>query len=102
VINENVYIIVDFPTYNFKYNSHNFYVIDNGKTEKMQITAFDRYRDGGTTYIKVVDSEGKEHVFFSPTKMGNGTKVPTWDDKELIEIPYEDLRVITKILGIET
>lgn len=101
VINENVYIIVDYPTYGFTYDSHAFHVIDNGKMEKMQVTGFDRYKDGGTTYIRVVDTEGKEHTFFSPTKLGNHTKVPTWDGKELIEIPQDELNVITKILGIE-
>lgn len=101
VINENIYIIVDYPTYGFTYDNHTFHVIDNGKIEKMKITAFERYRDGGTTYIKVVDSETKEHIFFSPTKLGSNNKVPTWDNKELIEIPEDDLKVITKILGIE-
>lgn len=101
VVTENVYIIVDNPTYGFSYEAHDFYVIDNGKIEKMIVKNFTRYKDGGTTHIKVEDSTGNEHLLFSPTKFGGDKKIHLWDNKPIEEIPENELEVLIKILGLE-
>ena len=40
---------------------------------EFEIKNFVRYRDGGTTIITVVDNNGNEHKFFSPTSLPTKT-----------------------------
>jgi len=99
------YIVVDCPAYNFKYDNHRFRVIENGTEVKEHlIKSFQRYRDGGTTIIKIIDENGVEHTLFSPQKMFPTEKklVPKYDDVELVEIEkgFEYDRVV-ELLKIE-
>jgi len=99
VKDENTFIVIDFPSYDFQYENHRINVFTNGKLEVMDNTSFTRFRDGGTTYIKAKDSEGVEHTLFSPTSFDK-EKFPTWDDKRLEEIDGEILNGIIKLLNI--
>lgn len=79
------YFITDFPKYNFKYDNHRFFIIKDKNIEQLKIKLFERYRDGGTTIIKVIDSKEKEHIFYTPS-LFNLTKLnTTWDDNNIIE-----------------
>jgi len=87
------YFVVDYPAYNFGYNNHQFHIIDNDGVKEYKIKHFERYRDGGTTIIKVVDDKGTDHTFFSPTPFDK-TKSVTWDEtNELVEVTDEQEKV---------
>ena len=99
VVDENTFIVVDVPVYDFKYETHTLNVFTDGKLETMKIDKFTRFRDGGTTYIEAKDSNGIKHTMFSPTSFDK-TKFPSWDNKKLVEIEEDDLTGIVKLLGI--
>ncbi len=95
------YFIVDCPAYNFKYTNQRFTIIENGIQRQEKIKGFQRYRDGGTTMITIIDKEGSEHKLFSPQKMFDDGKnlVPKFDDIELIEVSEEERENIIAHLG---
>lgn len=82
------YFVIDYPAYNFRYDNHRFRIIDNDGVKEYKIKNFERYRDGGTTIIDVVDENSKEHKFFSPTPFDKSAVVK-WDDIELEEVADE-------------
>lgn len=97
------YFIVDVPAYNFKYDNQRFRVIENDEVKEYKIKSFQRYRDGGTTYIKVIDENGVEHTLFSPQRMFPTEKKlsPKYDEIELIEADDKERRMIANRLKIE-
>jgi len=98
------YFLIDYPAYNFNYDNHGFYVIEHLLSTKIvkeyKIKAFARYRDGGTTFITVVDEAGAEHTFFSPTSLGGKKDVEKWDDIELVEVSKAERNKLIKLLGL--
>lgn len=94
------FFLVDFPKYKFKYNNQRFFMIKGKNYKEFEIKSFDRYRDGGTTFIKVLDENNVEHTFFSPTSLGEKKLVEKWDDIELIEGTKEELSKVVEMLSI--
>jgi hypothetical protein len=94
------YFLVDCPAYNFKYDNHRFFVIENKIPKQYTIKGFDRYRDGGTTFITVTDENGKDHVFFSPTFAAKDL-CEKWDDTELIKVTKNEEAKLVKLLNID-
>lgn len=83
--NENKYIIVDYPAFNFQYNNHRLFLIDNLNIQEYTIKSFTRYRDGGTTFIKAQNNVGEMFQLFCPTKLGDNIKKPTWNTTEELQ-----------------
>lgn len=95
------YFVVDYPAYNFKYDNHRFFVIENENVKEFVIKSFVRYKDGGTTIITVTDENGTEHKFFSPTSLPEKTLCEKWDETELIEVSETEKQKLTKFLNLE-
>lgn len=71
-------IYVDASEYNYSYESYRFFVGKPGAMKEMKIKDVERYRDGGTTYIKLENGQ----TLFSPTAFDK-TKKPTWNGNTL-------------------
>ncbi len=100
--NENKFIIVDQDAYNFTYEGMRcFYGNLSDGIKLGTMVDFQRYRDGGTTVFNFIIN-GKVHEFYHPSKLGdnNKDKVPTWDGKEMFEIPPATVDLITQSLKI--
>jgi len=93
------YFLVDYPAYNFKYDNHRFFEIENEVAKEYEIKNFDRYRDGGTTYITVVDESGIEHKFFSPTSFEK-TLCEKFDETELITTTEDEKQKLAELLKL--
>ena len=76
----NQYIYVDAAKYNYSYESFRLFVGEPGKMNESKIENVERYRDGGTTYIKTKDGE----ELFSPTPFSQD-KNPTWNKMYQLE-----------------
>lgn len=94
------YILIEYPAHNFHYDNHNFYIIENNIAKEYKIKKFERYRDGGTTYITIVDEHEKEFKLYSPTPFDKTLK-PTFDEKEIIECTKEEEKELINLLQIE-
>lgn len=98
---DNIYFLIDCPAYNFQYENHRFFIIINNIVTELKIISFDRYKDGGTTYIKVLDSDNIEHVFYYPTTLGGKKDIEKYDNIELFEVSKEEKDFLIKLLNIE-
>ena len=101
---KNLTFCIHYPAYNFQYMNHSFMVIDGETIKEYKIVDFQRYKDGGTTIITVIDDNEVQHKFFSPTRLGNDKgKIVTWDDEiALTEITdKKEVDDVVKLLGIE-
>lgn len=95
------YFVVDYPAYNFKYDNHRFFVIENETVKEFVIKNFVRYRDGGTTIITVTDENGTEHKFFSPTSLPEKTLCEKWDETELIVATETEKQKLAELLKLD-
>lgn len=95
------FFVVDYPACNFKYDNHRFFVIENEVVKEFTIKNFVRYRDGGTTIITVIDENGIEHKFFSPTSLPEKTLCEKWDEIELVEATKEEKSKLTELLNLD-
>ena len=98
------YFVVDYPAYNFSYTNHTFRIVRGKSVEECKVKEFERYLDGGTTIITVIDSKGKEHKFFSPTHLCDPKDRPnsTWDEQILVEnVSKEEREKIVSLLDID-
>lgn len=95
------YFVVDYPAYNYKYDNHRFFVIENKIVKEFAIKNFTRYRDGGTTIINVIDEHGIEHKFFSPTSLPTKTLCEKWDDIELLKTTENEKEELVKLLNLD-
>lgn len=97
------YYLIDYPAYNFKYENHRFFVIENDLVKQFEIKNFLRFRDGGTTIVNSIDENGIEHKFFSPQTMFPTEKElsTTFDDVELAEATYLEKASLASLLGLE-
>jgi uncharacterized protein YrzB (UPF0473 family) len=95
------YFIIDYPAYNFKYTNHRFLMIENEILKELKIKNFLRCKDGGTTKIIVIDEDGNEHVFFSPTPLSQTQKHKKYDDIELIDATEVEKIKLLKILNMD-
>ncbi len=95
------YFLVDSPAYNSQYKNHRFFVIENEVVKEFEVKNFTRYRDGGTTIITVIDENGIEHKFFSPTSLPTKTLCEKWDEEELIEVTEEEKQKLATLLELE-
>lgn len=100
---EPTYYLIDYPAYNFKYENHRFFVIENNSEKQIEIKNFIRFRDGGTTIVNLLDENGIEHKFFSPQTMFPTDKElhSTFDDIELIEATDLEKASLVSLLGLE-
>lgn len=77
-------IYVSASKYHYSYESFRLFVGQNGLLMRFPVTAVDRYRDGGTTYVKAA-----EGVLYSPTSFKTDRKA-MWRDQELVKlVPLE-------------
>lgn len=97
------YYLIDYPAYNFKYENHRFFVIENDMVKQFEIKNFLRFRDGGTTIVNLLDENGVEHKFFSPQTMFPTEKElsTTFDDVEIIEATEFEKASLVSLLGLE-
>ena len=59
--------------------------------ERMTVTRWDIYRDGGTTDASLIDAAGKEHILHVPTAFKPiEERIPTYDGKEYILVIKQD------------
>jgi len=93
------YFVIDYPAYNYRYDNHRFFMIENNVLREFEIKDFTRYRDGGTTIITVIDENNNEHKFFYPTLLPTKTLCEKWDDIELIEVDETEKIKIIKFLN---
>jgi hypothetical protein len=97
-------LCIDYPTYKFEYRDHRVRMIYVDNTvEEFDIVQFDRYRDGGTTTIDLVDSHGVEHTFHSPTPfLSDEERIPTWDGKPMVYSDSDERlkEDVVRLLGI--
>jgi len=90
------YFIVDHPKYNFSYETHRFFIIENNIIKQLKIQEFMRYRDGGTTIINTIDENNTKNVFFYPTAFDRNLS-PKWNDTTLYEVPDNEKENILTI-----
>ncbi len=95
------YFVVDYPAYNFNYNNHRFFVIENEAIEEFKIKNFVRAKDGGTTIITVMDESGTEHKFFSPTSLPEKSLCEKWDETELVAVSKEEKQKLVELLKLD-
>lgn len=97
------YYLIDSPAYNSKYSNHRFFVIENDTVNQFEIKDFQRFRDGGTTIITVIDNDEIKHEFFSPQTMFTTGKdiSTTFDNIELIKVTKEEEDNLVKLLNLE-
>lgn len=95
------YYIVDASEFNFCYDTCRFFILDSRYNEtEYKITNFERYRDGGTTYITISDCD-TEHILYAPTPFAKN--IPsTFDNNELVKLTEDEIEIIIEKLGIET
>ncbi len=97
------YYLIDCPAYNSKYENHRFFVIENEAVKQFEIKDFQRFRDGGTTIITVIDENETKHEFFSPQTIFNTEKKlqTTFDNIELTEVTEEEKAKLVSLLNLE-
>jgi hypothetical protein len=95
------YYIVDYPKYDFRRDNQRLRVIENNNIKEYKINSFQRYRDGGTTYIEFNDENDIEHVLFHPTNFNVKENVfDSIDEKQLIEVSKEEKIKICELLKL--
>lgn len=95
------YYIVDASEFNFCYDTCSFFILDSlYNATEYKITNFERYRDGGTTYITISDGD-TEHILYAPTPFAKNAP-STFDNNELIKLTEDEIEIIIEKLGIET
>lgn len=101
-VNEEFFILIDYPTYHSSYETHRIRTIGKNRIIKeYKILEFERYRDGGTTEITLVDEQGDDHMFFSPTPFEK-EKSSTWNGQELVDVTDEKERIfLMKLFDIK-
>ena len=57
-----------------------------------KITNFERYRDGGTTYITISDGDTEHILYAQPTFSKN--RNATFDNNELVKLTEEEIEII--------
>ncbi len=97
---EPVYLLVDCPAYNLKYENHRMFVIFKDDAKEHKITSFVRLRDGGTTIITFVDELGNQHEFFSPTTMPEKVLHERWNKIRVIEASEEEQQHLVELLSL--
>jgi hypothetical protein len=95
-----IYFLVDVPKYNFNYDNHRFFMIEDGIPEQLTIKNFERYRDGGTTYITVVDKHDVVYKFFSPSPFKNDV-CEKINDIELMDVDFVEKEYLIKLLKLD-
>jgi len=102
------YFIIDSSKYNNSLENTKFRIVKGNDIIECKIINYESYRDGGTTKIKVIDNLGKEHDFFSPTRLGwdetndiLNRPVDKWDDMPLLQVKDEEFEKVIKFLNIE-
>lgn len=95
------YFVVDYPAFNFQYTNHRFRVVQGDVVKEYKIIDFQRFKDGGTTIITVVDENNIEHKFFSPTRFPEKVLCEKWDDTELTSVAEFEKEKIIKQLQIQ-
>jgi len=97
------YFIVDYPAYNSKYSNFRFRIIEDDEIKEYPIKKLQRFKDGGTTLITIIDENGTEHKLHSPQSIFPTDKKesPTFDLIELTDVTSVEKNKIITHLGIE-
>jgi hypothetical protein len=90
------YFLIFYPTYNFGYNTHKAFSIKRGVATELTITEFQRYRDGGTTIIKVKESVDGFY-FPTPWKLA---EISTYNGIPIVKATDDETRDLIMIIGI--
>lgn len=93
------YIVVDCSRF-YSDEKERFFIIHLGAIKQFEVTRFDRFRDGGTTYITAKDDKNKTYEFFSPTPFDKN-KVPTFQAEELEEVTKEEKENLIELLKLD-
>lgn len=87
-----IYILIDFPSFNFCYEQHRLFIIQNNKHRQFEINEFVRYRDGGSTYI-TFNLEGEKQKLSFPIN-----DVPKWNENILLDVSQDEKQKIIKLI----
>lgn len=82
-------ILTTYDNYH-KYNLEVSSIDVDGNIIKYEILENCVYRDGGTTYRKLKSPDGKEHMFFTPSRLNENPPLPTFDNMIMIQINDEN------------
>lgn len=76
----------------------------NGNIKQYEMIKDVVYRDGGTTFCDLKDSNGVIHHYFTPSplnkKLGHEVSPATFDGEEMVEVEDERTNIIIKQLGL--
>ena len=75
-----VYIYVSHDKYKFSYESFKLFLGKPAQMKEVPVLGVERYRDGGTTYVKTAKG-----MLFSPTPFDKEKK-PTWDGEPIKQL----------------
>jgi hypothetical protein len=75
-----LYIYVSHDKYNFSYESFKLFLGKPTQMKEIPVLDVQRYRDGGTTYIKT-----DKGILYSPTPFNKELK-PTWDGEKIRQL----------------
>lgn len=102
----NEFLICVVPKYDFQYLNHRFFSVRDGVVKEYKITDLVRARDGGTTWIDLMDNDGNKFKFFSPS-MFKKDFLQTWKDFEkgltsnLAPVSKEQETELKTLIGLE-
>ena len=94
-----IYIVVDSSKF-YAEEKERFFVVYLKKIKQFEITRFERYRDGGTTYITVKGNKNKTYEFFYPTPFDKN-KFPTFKGEELESVTKEEENTLIELLKLD-
>lgn len=78
--------------YNYSYESFKLFVGDGTTMREVPVQYVERYRDGGTTYIRT-----PEETFFSPSPFNaqrDSSLVPQWGSQKLTNLNKDDYDIV--------
>lgn len=92
-----VYFLIYYPTYYFGYDTQKAFAIKEGVIEELNITDFQRYRDGGTT---IIDIEDYDKGFYFPTAFNQQLKA-TFNGHVIIPTLETNTKILVDLLKLE-
>lgn len=85
-------LYVSADKYNYSYESFRLFVGDGTTMREIPVQYVERYRDGGTTYIRT-----PEETFFSPSPFNaqrDPNLVPQWGSQKLTDLNKDDYDIV--------
>ena len=91
-INESYFVVLK-RVYGFSYDSMKLFKITTNQSEELQITGFERYRDGGTTLISAIDPVSKKTFNFHIKPFD--IAISTCNDIEMLKVKKDYFKCFT-------